>query len=189
MTPFDGSPASPLPAHDRHTRRAIKVLTRLSAAGSRAGVAGFVATPGGSAGRMDRASSKHGPRMDEQLAEETHGLRRGSPTSARAEDSRDPEPPAEGDPRVSAVPHADRRSVSEPQLEMAPDDIEGRSRLGRYLPRSAFPADREGLLRAAREANAPDDILALLAELPPATKFPTVARVWAGLGHPLEDRF
>jgi hypothetical protein len=126
--------------------------------------------------------------MDEQLAAETKAYRRGSPTAARAYEWREPEPSAEGEPNVSAVPHADTRTVAEPALAMSPDDIEGRARVGRFLARSVFPADRDSLLRAARAAKAPDDVLATIGQLPPGVTFPTVARVWAALGHPLEQR-
>ena len=51
---------------------------------------------------MERGSAKHSPRQDEALAEEVEGLIRGNgPT--RAEEWKDPEPPADDDP--PADPH------------------------------------------------------------------------------------
>jgi hypothetical protein len=48
---------------------------------------------------MERGSDKHAPRVDDEMAEETEGMIRANrPT--RAEESRDPEPPADDDPDV-----------------------------------------------------------------------------------------
>ena len=48
---------------------------------------------------MERGSDKHGPRKDDALAEETEGMIRANrPT--RADEARDPEPPADDDPDV-----------------------------------------------------------------------------------------
>ena len=134
-------------------------------------------------------SSKHGPRLDDQLKREVEGNVTGSPAGSRAEEWRDLQPPAEGEPEVSAVPEPDPRSRSDADLDMTPEGIEGRSRLGRYLPRMAFPADRTALLDAATKAHAPDDILDELHRLPADETYETVARVWAALGHDLDRRF
>ena len=46
---------------------------------------------------MERGSDKHGPRVDEELEHELQGmLKANRPT--RAEEWRDPEPPADDDP-------------------------------------------------------------------------------------------
>ncbi|MCO1578928.1 hypothetical protein M8C13_24540 [Crossiella sp. SN42] len=48
---------------------------------------------------MERGNTKHGPRKDEQLEAETQGMIKANrPT--RAEEWRDPEPPADDDPPV-----------------------------------------------------------------------------------------
>jgi hypothetical protein len=48
---------------------------------------------------MRRESDKHSPREDDELKTETHGMLTGKgPT--RAEEWRDPEPPADDDPDV-----------------------------------------------------------------------------------------
>jgi Protein of unknown function (DUF2795) len=113
----------------------------------------------------------------------------GSPSGSRAQEWREPQPPADGEPEVSAIPEPDPRSRSDVELDMTPDEIEGRSRLGRYLPRTAFPADRARLLEAATEAQAPDDVLDELRRLPEGETYETVARMWAALGHDLDRRF
>jgi hypothetical protein len=46
---------------------------------------------------MRRESDTHGPRKDEQLKHELEGTLRGN-RSSRAEEWRDPEPPADDDP-------------------------------------------------------------------------------------------
>jgi hypothetical protein len=72
---------------------------------------------------------------------------------------------------------------------MTPEEVHWRSRLGTYLPRTIFPADRTQLLQAARNAQAPDDVVAELGQLPPAVTFENPARVWAALGHSMDQRF
>ncbi|GDY33588.1 hypothetical protein [Gandjariella thermophila] len=52
---------------------------------------------------MERGSGKHGPRTDDELARELEGTLRGNRTS-RAEEWRDPEPPADDDPDVRRAP-------------------------------------------------------------------------------------
>jgi hypothetical protein len=71
---------------------------------------------------------------------------------------------------------------------MTHDEVEERSRLGRYIPRSCLPGDREALVVGANELGAPDDILAQLAELPADETYQTVNQIWAALGHHNEER-
>jgi hypothetical protein len=55
---------------------------------------------------MERESAKHSPRDDERLKQELSGTLQGN-RSSRAEEWRDPEPPADDDPDVpSAGPPA-----------------------------------------------------------------------------------
>jgi hypothetical protein len=142
---------------------------------------------------MDRGSSKHGPRLDEEMAHETRGLTQGGPGDGRAEEWRDPEPSGEDQPEEGAVPELDGGWPGGAPSGMTPEEREARSRLGRYLRRSAFPADSDGLLADAEQTQAPDDIVAVLRRLPAGRTFGTVAEVWAALyGEPeqhLEGRF
>lgn len=48
---------------------------------------------------MERGSGKHSPREDDQLKHELRGTLQGN-RSSRAEEWRDPEPPADDDPDV-----------------------------------------------------------------------------------------
>lgn len=59
---------------------------------------------------MERGSGKHGPRLDDEMDRETESITRGSPVEARAEESREKEGPADGEPvpqsRVDQDPEA-----------------------------------------------------------------------------------
>ncbi|MFI8567609.1 hypothetical protein ACIGGF_13725 [Rhodococcus sp. NPDC078407] len=48
---------------------------------------------------MERGSGKHSPRQDDALKEQTEGMIRGN-KSTRADESLDPEPPADDDPEL-----------------------------------------------------------------------------------------
>jgi hypothetical protein len=56
---------------------------------------------------IERGSSKSGPREDDALKEELRGTLQGN-RSSRAEEWRDPEPPADDDPDVPTAGPADR---------------------------------------------------------------------------------
>ncbi|MBF6302198.1 hypothetical protein IU459_32355 [Nocardia amamiensis] len=49
---------------------------------------------------MERGSSKHGPQRDDELARELEGTLRGN-RSSRAEEWREPEPPADDDTLIN----------------------------------------------------------------------------------------
>lgn len=51
---------------------------------------------------MERGSSKHSPREDDKLKEELSGTLQGN-RSSRAEEWRDPEPPADDDPDAAST--------------------------------------------------------------------------------------
>ncbi|WP_199430501.1 hypothetical protein [Qaidamihabitans albus] len=60
---------------------------------------------------MHRESDRHSPREDDELKSELQGMLKGNRPS-RAEEWRDPEPPADDDP---AVPPIDESERSEPE--------------------------------------------------------------------------
>lgn len=66
---------------------------------------------------------------------------------------------------------------------MSSEDVEARSRLGRFITMTALPGDREALLANARENEAPTDIVAALETLPAGAHYQTISEVWAALGH------
>ncbi|MEO3747801.1 DUF2795 domain-containing protein [Plantactinospora sp. B5E13] len=132
---------------------------------------------------MERGSSKHSPRVDEEMGREVKGTVQ-STAGGRAQEWREPEPAGEDQPIISRAPDSDTRT-GVPQ-GMTPGEVEQRSRLGRFIPLSALPGDRESLRLRAEENEAPDDILAQLDRLPANTQFQTVSEIWAALGHPNE---
>jgi hypothetical protein len=142
---------------------------------------------------MDRGSSKHSRRLDEELDEEALGITEGSGAGARVEEWRETEPSGEDEPDVSLVPDLDAGEEGGAPSGMSPQDRERRSLLGRYLRRSVFPADASALVAEAGANNAPDGIIDALRSLPESTSYANVADVWAALvGTPesrLEERF
>ena len=131
---------------------------------------------------MDRGSSNHGPRIDEEMAHETRGVVQGRPAGARAEEWREADPSGEDQPEGSLIPEVGAGHRGGAPVGMSPDEREARSRLGRYLTRSAFPADRATLTAAARAAHAPDDVVNALSHLEPDGRYQPVSEVWTALG-------
>jgi hypothetical protein len=127
---------------------------------------------------MDRRSNKHSPRVDDQMAEEVEGIVRGK-AGARAEEWKMPEPSGEDQPQVTVVPDDDY-GLGEPG-GVGNAEAEEFSRFGSYIGR-AFPGDRAAIEGSARNLEAPDDILALIRQLPPDIEFRNVAEVWHALG-------
>lgn len=134
---------------------------------------------------MERGNSKHGPRLDEQMGREVDGVVQGT-AGARVEEWRQAEPAGEDQPEPTTVPAGETRG-GVPQ-GMTPDEVEQRSRLGRYISLSALPGDRVRLRRSAEENEAPDEVLAQLDRLPPEVEFQTVSQVWGALGHDNETQ-
>jgi len=84
---------------------------------------------------MERGSTKHGPRHDEELAHETEAMVRGAPQPDHTEEWRE------------AEPVDDPRELFEGEEALSDEDaIELRSELARLLTRDEFPVDRDGLL-------------------------------------------
>jgi hypothetical protein len=133
---------------------------------------------------MERESTKHSPRVDEELDHETRSLQQGAPVESRAEEERLQEGGGETGPGPDQVLET---IGDEPGLSHA--DVEARSELGRRLRPSAFPADRDGLLEAAAADQAPPTIVAALRRLPEGVSFATVEQVWEALGGQAERRY
>ncbi|PWR07058.1 hypothetical protein DKT68_20580 [Micromonospora acroterricola] len=131
---------------------------------------------------MERGNSKHGPRIDEQMSQEVSGLVQGPGTGgSRVEESRVPEPAGEDQPEATTAPAGELRTGA--PKGMSSEDVEQRSRLGRFITMSALPGDRAGLVANARDNDAPDDIVAALERLPEGIRYQTVSEVWAALGN------
>lgn len=135
----------------------------------------------------DRVSSKHGPRLDEQMAHEVQAQVQGNPSGARGEQWHQPEPAADGEPDPSGIPHGHYGTPTGDDRD--PDLRDERATIGSYLPRGVFPADREALLKAARENRAPDDVLEQLNRLPTGQDFPDAQKLWEALDMSSGPRF
>jgi hypothetical protein len=137
---------------------------------------------------MERGNTKHGPALDEQMQHEARGVVQGG-VDSHTDDFRDPEPAGEDQPDATWEGGGTRntpRSGGAPP-GMTYDEVEGRSRLGRYIPRASLPGDRDDLIAGASELNAPDDVLNMLESLPHDETYETVAQVWEALGYHNED--
>ena len=133
---------------------------------------------------MERGSDKHGPRIDDAMEHEVEGLLR-SGRSSRAEEWREAEPSGEDEPDSDRVP--DGTFVGGTPDGMSANDVEGRAELAAALGR-VYPADREALIAAAEQNNAPDSLLAELRRLPPGRQFENMNDVWTTLGHGVEEQ-
>lgn len=123
---------------------------------------------------VERGSTHHSPRVDDALEHETESLVRGAPVEARAQEWRQQEPAAEGEPA--------------PDAHVSVDDIELRSLLAISLRPSAFPGNRERLLAVAEEEHAEERVIGWLETLPDDVEFGNVEQVWEALGGEYERR-
>ena len=125
---------------------------------------------------LERQSTKHSPRLDDELHGEVEPLLRGGPVDARVAEDRDPEPAADGEPSPTAFPATDA------YFGLGHDTPSARRELSRWLAHEAFPGDREALLTRAREVEAPVPVVAALEGLPDGTRsYHTVYDVWEAL--------
>jgi Protein of unknown function (DUF2795) len=119
-----------------------------------------------------RVSSKHGPRLDDQLKDEVEPLVHGRRDLPRPEEDAEREGIPEDDVDV------DLEGVS----TLPRDAVLARRELSRHLRRSVFPARRAALLEEAEENDAPGDVLELLQRLPKDIEYGTVHEVWEAVG-------
>ena len=128
-------------------------------------------------------STKHSPRVDDDLGHELQGMIR-SERQTRAEEWREVEPSAEGDPDVDSDP--DGTLVGGTPVGMDADAVESRAELARWLGRADFPSSGDELVEAARDHRAPDAIVAALGRLPRGRSFERIGDVVRALGYPTE---
>lgn len=134
------------------------------------------------AGASER-STKHNPRLDEELEHEMQGMLKGE-RQTRAEEWREVEPSAEGDPDVDTDP--DGTLVGGTPVGMDPDAVVARAELARWLDRADYPSDGPRLVEHARDHHAPDAIIAELQRLPAGQTFERIGDVVRALGYPTE---
>jgi hypothetical protein len=142
-----------------------------------------VSESGGQFAGASQRGTKHGPRLDEQLEQEVQGMLKAE-RSTRAEEWREVEPPAEGDPDVDADPAGSL--VGGTPVGMDADAVESRAELARWLTRAPFPGTRSDLVEAARDHRAPDAVVAELERLPDGQTFERIGDVVRALGYPTE---
>ena len=128
-------------------------------------------------------STKHSPRVDDELEHEVQGMVRGN-HSTRAEEWRDPEPVGEGEPDIDLDPSG--TLVGGTPVGMDADAVVARSELARWLDRADFPSSGSGLAEAARDHHAPDAVVAELERLPEGDTYERVGDVVRALGYPTE---
>jgi len=125
---------------------------------------------------MERGSTQHNRILDENLAKED---------ARYADQEFDAEPSGEPDADVRWEDGSARTGGA--PAGMTYEEVEQRSRLGRFIPPHVLPGGRDDLIVGASEQQAPDDIIALLKSLPAADRYATVSEVWQALGHANED--
>src|SRR6266511_5226150 len=122
---------------------------------------------------VQRRSTEHGPRLDDELKRETESLVRGSPVESRAEEERVQEGAGDEERPASAR--------TAPAEALGPDEASARTELSRHLRRSIFPAGREELVEEAVQNGAPTPVVWVLRSLPREKTFATVYEVWEEL--------
>lgn len=115
---------------------------------------------------------------------EVRGVVQGG-TDSRTDEFHSAEPAGEDQPEATWAGSGARTGGAPPG--MTPEEVEGRSNLGRFIPMASLPGDREALMAGATDLNAPDNVLAQLASLPEGETYQTVSQVWEALGHHNED--
>jgi hypothetical protein len=140
-------------------------------------------TEGGNFAGASERSTKHSPRVDEDLEHETQGMMKAE-RATRSEEWREVEPQAEGDPDIDLSP--DGTLVGGTPAGMDADAVTQRAELARWLDRADFPNTGSGLVESARGHHAPDAVVAELARLPEGDSYERVGDVVRALGYPTE---
>jgi hypothetical protein len=134
---------------------------------------------------MTQQSGARGPGQDERLEHESRGHVQGN-RSSRAEEWREAEPAGEDQPTGDRGILPEDRRGTPPGMDSR--DVDERSDIARHLGTSAFPGDRDSLVRTAEEANAPDVVLTRLRSLPEGQQFTNMQDVARALGIGTEQR-
>lgn len=131
----------------------------------------------------ERRSDKHGPLLDDEIAEEVDSVTRGAPVESRAREAREQEGPADREPTPDERIRGQRGDSDVIDL----DALELRAEIARHLDPSVFPAERHEILESARSHHAPEPIMELLESLPEGF-YENLQVVWEGLGGGRERR-
>ncbi|WP_100499947.1 DUF2795 domain-containing protein [Geodermatophilus chilensis] len=128
-------------------------------------------------------STKHSPRVDEELEHEIQGMLKAE-HATRAHEWREVEPIAEGDPDITADPAG--TLVGGVPVGMTEDAVVARAELARWLDRADFPSDGPALVEAALDHRAPDGVVDELRRLPEGETYERIGDVVRALGYPTE---
>ncbi|TFV60482.1 DUF2795 domain-containing protein [Geodermatophilus sp. DF01-2] len=128
-------------------------------------------------------STKHNPRLDEELEHEVQGMLKAE-RGTRAEEWREVEPQAEGDPDIDSDPQG--TLVGGTPVGMDADAVVRRAELARWLDRADFPSDGPALVEAALDHRAPDAVVDELRRLPEGETYVRIGDVVRALGYPTE---
>jgi hypothetical protein len=114
-------------------------------------------------------STKHSPRVDDELEHEMQGR-----STAESSDEADVDANT-GGTLVGGTPAG-----------MDADAVAARSELARWLDRADFPSSGPQLVAASRAHGAPDSVVAELSKLPDGEAYERVGDVVRALGYPTE---
>lgn len=134
------------------------------------------------AGAAER-STKHNPRLDEELEHEVQGMLKAE-RATRAEEWREVEPQAEGDPDIDTDPQG--TLIGGTPVGMDRDAVVRRAELARWLDRADFPSSGPDLVEAALNHRAPDAVVDELRRLPEGETYERIGDVARALGYPTE---
>ncbi|MGD9482607.1 DUF2795 domain-containing protein [Streptomyces sp. TRM70308] len=132
----------------------------------------------------EHGPNKTGPLRDNEAKQEMQGELRAA-RSGRADESLQSEPAGEDQPETDRAPDTTLTGGTPPGMTAA--DVELRNDLARHLGMGLYPAERDGVLRALRDNNAPDGLVSLAAQLPGGRTYENVQDIMRALGRGTED--
>ena len=134
---------------------------------------------------MERESTQHGHRLDDEMAKEVASLTHGAPLESRSEEGRLLEDAGEGERAVEPLVEGEPPAPP-PTAGLSYRAARDRSELARHLRPSIFPATSEAIIECARDEHAGEDVLDRLQHLP-AGEYGNVNEVWEALGGHAEE--
>ena len=134
---------------------------------------------------MERESTQHGHRLDDEMAKEVASLTHGAPIESRSEEHRLLEDAGEGEPAAEPLVEGEPPAPA-PMSGISYRAARDRSELARHLRPSIFPATREAVIECARDEHAEEALLDRLQRMP-AGEYGNVNEVWEALGGQAEE--